>query len=136
MAVSREQLKVLTEAIVKIANPKLVMVFGSQARGAAARNSDIDLLIVGERPEKTGWSRRREIGRIRRSLPSIGTPIDILFFTPDEVTRWRNTTNHIINDAFREGEVLYERQRCFYFGKVVRRLSHRESSPRRMFSRC
>jgi predicted nucleotidyltransferase len=109
MSVSKAQLMALTEVIVQITHPKLVVLFGSQARGAAAQHSDIDLLIVGERPESTTWSRRREIGRIRRTLPPIGVPVDILFFTPDEVAYWRDTTNHIIHDAFRDGEVLYER---------------------------
>ena len=109
MSVSKARLMAMIEAIVQITNPKLVVLFGSQARSAAAHHSDIDLLIVGERPENATWSRRREIGRIRRNLPSIGVPVDILFFTPDEVAHWRDTTNHIIHDAFRDGEVLYER---------------------------
>lgn len=92
-----------------MANPELIILFGSQARGTANEFSDIDLLIVGNHPLDEAWSRRREIGRIRRSLPSLELPVDILFFTPDEVVRWKDTTNHIISEAYREGEVLYER---------------------------
>lgn len=109
IAVSRDQLAAIASAIKHVANPRLVILFGSQARGTANEYSDIDLLVVGDRPLDEAWSRRREIGRIRRSLPPLKVPIDILFFTPDEVLRWKDTTNHIISEAFREGEVLYER---------------------------
>jgi predicted nucleotidyltransferase len=107
--VSDAQLASLTEEIIRVANPRRVVLFGSQARGTANRDSDVDLLIIGDRSTEEGWSRRREIGRIRRSLPSIGAPIDILFFTPAEIEKWRHTTNHVIVEALREGKVLYER---------------------------
>lgn len=108
ITVSRDQLATIANAIKHVANPSLVILFGSQARGTANEYSDIDLLIVGDRPLNKAWSRRREIGRIRRSLPPIKVPIDILFFTPDEVVKWKDTTNHVISEALREGKVLYE----------------------------
>ena len=107
--ISREQLTAIADAIKQTANPELVILFGSQARGTANEDSDVDLLIVGNRPLNEAWSRRREIARIRRCLPPLKVPIDILFFTPDEVLRWKDTTNHIVSEAFREGEVLYKR---------------------------
>ncbi|HZI20166.1 MAG TPA: nucleotidyltransferase domain-containing protein [Pyrinomonadaceae bacterium] len=109
ITVSKDQLAAITDAIKHITNPKLVILFGSQARGTADQHSDIDLLVIGDRPLNEVWSRRREIGKIRRSLPPTKIPVDILFFTPDEVLKWRDTTNHIISEAFQEGEVLYER---------------------------
>ena len=109
ITVSKDQIASITDAIKQVANPTLVILFGSQARGTADQHSDIDLLVIGDRPLDRAWSRRREIGRIRRSLPPTKIPVDILFFTPDEVLKWRDTTNHIIREAFQEGEVLYER---------------------------
>ena len=109
ISVSSDLLSSITDAIRKESNPHLVILFGSHARGTADQNSDIDLLVVGDRPPAGTWSRRREIGRIRRSLPPTKLPVDILFFTPDEVRKWRDITNHIVSEAFNEGEVLYER---------------------------
>jgi uncharacterized protein len=109
VTVSDEQLASLAQRIIDLANPRRVILFGSQATETAREGSDIDLLIVGDRPMGETGSRRREIARIRRGLPLLGIPIDILLFTPDEVERWRHTTNHVVSDALREGRVLYER---------------------------
>ncbi len=107
--VTKGQLATISKAIVEVANPLLVILFGSQSRGTANNNSDIDLLIVGERPANKPWSRRKAVGVIRRSLPALSVPVDILFYTPDEVRRWKDTTNHVVRRAFNEGDVLYER---------------------------
>jgi predicted nucleotidyltransferase len=99
----------IAHRIVDVVHPRPVILFGSQARETAGEDSDIDLLIVGERPPGEAWSRRHEIVRIRRALPLVGRPIDILFFTPEEIEKWRHTTNHVVSEALREGRVLYER---------------------------
>ena len=108
-AITKDQLGLIAKAIVSVADPISVILFGSRSRGTANNNSDIDLLVVGERPAVKTWSRRRTIGDIRRSLPLVGVPIDILFYTPDEIFRWKETTNHIVSEALSEGTVLYER---------------------------
>lgn len=107
--VTKRQLAAISKAIVDVANPLLVILFGSQSRGTANNNSDIDLLVIGERPANKPWSRRKAVGDIRRSLPASNIPVDILFYTPDEVLRWKDTTNHVVRQAFNEGDVLYER---------------------------
>jgi uncharacterized protein len=109
VTLSSEMLVSVAERIIHLANPRLVILFGSQARGTASEDSDIDLLIIADRSSEESWSRRREIGRIRRGLPIVGVPIDILFFTPDEIEKWRHTMNHVVSEALREGKVLYER---------------------------
>jgi len=107
--VTKAQLAAISKSIVEVANPLLVILFGSQSRGTANSNSDIDLLVIGERPVNKPWSRRKAVGDIRRSLPTSNIPVDILFYTPDEVLRWKDTTNHVVRQAFNEGDVLYER---------------------------
>jgi predicted nucleotidyltransferase len=107
--VSKVQLASIARAIVDAANPLKVILFGSQSRGTADEDSDIDLMVIGEKPKDKPWSRRKAVGDIRRSLPASDIPIDILFYTPDEVLRWKETTNHVVRQAFNEGDVLYER---------------------------
>jgi predicted nucleotidyltransferase len=90
-------------------NPLLVVLFGSQAKGTANIDSDIDLLVIDDRPFSADRSRRRIIGNIRRSMPVDRHPVDVLLFDASELHRWRGTTNHVIARALREGVVLYER---------------------------
>jgi predicted nucleotidyltransferase len=92
---------------VRTAAPQRVILFGSHARETAKETSDIDFLVMS--PPNPEISRRLGIARIRRSLPSLGVPVDILLFTPEEVEKWEGTTHHIIGEALREGNVLYER---------------------------
>jgi len=46
-----------------------------------------------------------------RVLSDIRSPKDLLIYSEDEVSRWSDTTNHVVARARREGEVLYERGR-------------------------
>lgn len=107
--ISKQILDKISGAIVRTADPLSVIFLGSRSAGDATDDSDIDILVIGE-PSKAGrWSRRRHVGNIRRSLPDVGVPIDVLFFTPSEVTRWQNSSNHVIHHALIRGRVLYER---------------------------
>lgn len=45
--VSNDQLASLAQQIIRLANPRRVILFRSQARGTANEGSDIDLSIVG-----------------------------------------------------------------------------------------
>ena len=99
----------LRSAVLKQLNPLLVVLFGSQAKGTANGDSDIDLLVIDDRPFSASRSRRRMIGDIRRSIHAGRYPVDVLLFDVAELGRWRETTNHVIARALREGVVLYER---------------------------
>ena len=99
----------LRDAVLRQVNPLLVILLGSQARGTANVDSDIDLLVIDDRPFSADRSRRRIIGNIRRSIPADRHPVDVLLCDAFELRRWRETTNHVIARALREGVVLYER---------------------------
>jgi predicted nucleotidyltransferase len=99
----------LRDAVLRRVDPLLIILFGSQAKGTAHSGSDIDLLVIDDRPFSPIRSRRRIIGDIRRSIPANDHPIDVLVFDASELRRWRETTNHVIARALREGVVLYER---------------------------
>ncbi|HEX4130910.1 MAG TPA: nucleotidyltransferase domain-containing protein [Pirellulales bacterium] len=99
----------LAAAIAKVADPTLVVLFGSRARGQANDRSDIDLLVIQDPEKRRASTRRAEIGRIRRALPRVGCPVDLLLFTPQEVEHWRSARNHVIAEALERGVVIYER---------------------------
>jgi predicted nucleotidyltransferase len=107
--ISKQILDKISGAIVRSADPLSVIFLGSRSNGNAADDSDIDILVIGEPTMSGTWNRRRHVGNIRRSLPDVGVPIDVLFFTPTEVARWRDSSNHVIHHALAQGRVLYER---------------------------
>ena len=99
----------MAECIVKEVNPLRIILFGSVARGQVREDSDVDFLVIEEAPFGEGRSRFRETGRINRALAGFHVPKDVLVYSIDEVDRWRNSLNHVISHALREGRELYVR---------------------------
>ncbi len=102
-------LQQMTAAIVESADPEQVILFGSRARGDAGMDSDIDLLIVEAEPFGPDRDRGVVETRLWRALAKFHVPKDILVYSRDEVDYWRDSLNHVLARALREGRVLYER---------------------------
>ena len=85
--------------------PQKIILFGSQARGQADRDSDFDLLVI----EDSSQSRYRRSISYRHALKDLGISKDIVVWTPREIADWQNVLNAFITTVLREGVVLYER---------------------------
>ena len=68
-------------------------------------DSDADLLVV----MPVNGSKRQQAVQMDLALEGIPIPIDLIVVTPDEVEKYREVTGTIIQEAVREGKVLYER---------------------------
>ncbi len=99
----------MVRAIVDAIDPEQVILFGSRARGTDKANSDVDLLIVHSEPFSAGRSRHRETVRAYEALSGLRVAKDILVYSRSEVEYWRDSLNHVVARALREGRVLYER---------------------------
>lgn len=89
--------------IVSACQPERVILFGSQARGDAGPDSDVDLLVVfAEDVDRR--QRRAEILRLLRSLPFAK---DVLVATTANLAR--PLIGSALADAIREGVTVYER---------------------------
>jgi predicted nucleotidyltransferase len=88
--------------IVAAAPGAQVILFGSQARGEAGPNSDIDLLVVEPRLD----DRFGEIVRLQRVLAPLRLPADVVVVSEAHVEEWGDVQNTMLHDALREGRVL------------------------------
>ena len=96
-------------ALVEAADPEQVILFGSQARGDAGPESDVDLVVVEAEPFGPQRDRFAEALRLWRALAGFRVAADVLVYSRDEVEYWRDSLNHVLARALTEGKVLYER---------------------------
>jgi len=93
-------------SIVQGYQPDRVILFGSLARGDACEGSDVDLLVI----KSDATSRLSD--RIGEVLQFCSGRIDVepLVYTPGELERMVNAGNPLVQQALKEGEVVYDRE--------------------------
>ncbi len=100
-----EQIDRMVKRIVKRFHPEKIILFGSQARGDAGPDSDVDLLVVMP-VEGSVVEQRLDI---REALHDIPIPLDIIITTPEDFAWRKDVVGTIEWPATREGKVLYAR---------------------------
>jgi predicted nucleotidyltransferase len=96
----------MVRRIVERFDPDKVILIGSQARGDAGPDSDVDLVVVMDTD-----SRRRSAVEIRMALDDMVIPKDVVVMTPEEFERRRDIVGTLAYPAAREGRLLHERRR-------------------------
>ena len=94
-------LQMLQKKIVEVCNPHMILLFGSQARGAARPDSDIDLCVVAPTSDK-----RKLLTELYISA-DFERPVDFLLYTPEE---WASSVADSHSFAYKlhhEGVQLY-----------------------------
>ncbi len=102
----------MAEAIVQEVDPEQVIHFGSRAPSDATEESDVDLIVVEAEPVGNGRGRLAEEARLCRALVRFDVDKDILVFGLDDMTYWKDSLNHVLARALREGKVFYERAKA------------------------
>jgi predicted nucleotidyltransferase len=92
--------------IIEAAQPEKVILFGSRARGEARPDSDFDLLVIKQSDEPCC----RRDASLYLALAGLNVVVDVMVYTPEEVTEWSAVPQAFITTAVREGKVLYERE--------------------------
>ena len=104
MNINEDLVEEIVKRILSVSVPSKVILFGSAATGQMTRDSDIDLLIVENRPE----DQRKESIRIREVLQGLGYAFDIIVIS----TEWFNESKEVIGGiaypANKYGRVIYE----------------------------
>lgn len=103
------QFQVALGRLIRAGRPERIVLFGSRARGDSRDDSDFDLLVVESESFGPDRSRLAEIARLERALGSLPVAVDLLLYSRPEIDRLRESLNHVVGRALREGRVVYER---------------------------
>ena len=99
--------QVLREAVKRLVEgfePIRIILFGSQARGAADDRSDVDLLVICP----VAGRKRDLMVAMDRALNGLGMARDVVVLTPEEFERDRHIPGTVARPASLEGKVLYD----------------------------
>lgn len=101
----KELIERITEKIKDQYKPEKIILFGSLAWGKPPKDSDIDLFIV----KRTKLKIRQRAIKVRKILREENalTAIDILVYTPEEISERLKLGDSFISKILRKGKVLY-----------------------------
>ncbi len=106
---NQEALDQMVQTIVQEVDPEVVILFGSHARGDARPDSDVDLMVIEQAPFSPLRSRRAEYSRLSMALREFPFAKDILLYSREEFDYWKDSPNHVVGRAQREGKILHAR---------------------------
>ncbi len=101
--IDEQVLQNAVERIVAVARPSRVVLFGSQARGEAGPDADLDLMVIKPRVD----DRFEEMVRLRQAVGQVGIGVDVLVYSEADVEERRDWCTSPIYWALREGRTLY-----------------------------
>jgi predicted nucleotidyltransferase len=94
----------IVNRIVSASRPVKVVLLGSRGRGQHSPESDYDLLVI----RKSDEPRYQRAVPLYEALVGLLANVDIMVYTPEEVSDWSNVPEAFVTTALREGKVLYE----------------------------
>ncbi|HUT54346.1 MAG TPA: nucleotidyltransferase domain-containing protein [bacterium] len=106
--IAADKIQRITDTIVRTYRPERMIIFGSCARDEQAAGSDLDIMVISDR-EKHLPAYKRGL-KTRLALPEPDVAKDILFYTHEEIERWKDVPLSFVATVLREGKVVYEQR--------------------------
>jgi predicted nucleotidyltransferase len=103
--ISKETVAEITKLIADEYQSEQIILFGSYALGNPTPDRDLDLLVISDK-EKELPIRKRGLA-ILYKLRKYHFSKDILFYTKDEIDRWKDVKSAFITEAVQGGVILY-----------------------------
>ena len=104
VAIGKELVDEITRRILAVARPDRIILFGSAASGSMTRDSDIDVLVLQERPGNV----REERVRLADALRGLAHPFDVVVMPTERFEETKNVIGGIAHPANKYGRVIYE----------------------------
>lgn len=95
----------VTALIVTACDPEKIILFGSWAKGQQNRDSDVDILVIGDFAG-SGFLRNQELRQLLHMCP---VRIDLHVVTPQELEAESVQPFSFLNSVLSSGAVLYTR---------------------------
>ncbi len=93
-----DRVKQYSELVVANLRPKMIVLYGSCARGAAGEDSDIDIAVIYDNAGDDYWNKFHELYKLRRGVDSRIEPVLI---------ERENDESGFFEDVLKNGKVIY-----------------------------
>lgn len=93
------------QQIVSQSDPKIVIVFGSVARHEAEDDSDLDVLVVFDRPV----DQKHMYYELSGCFVGLRLPFDLIIMSYDDFVRYKDQPQSFTREIVSTGEVVYSR---------------------------
>jgi predicted nucleotidyltransferase len=97
-------LQKIIDYAVGIAEPEMIILFGSMANGMINSFSDVDLLIISENT----WMKKDIIAKIVSYSSELSLKIDVLIYSRSEIEKKSQKSNSFIAAIIKSGKVVYK----------------------------
>lgn len=93
------KVKQYAELVSKLLQPKMIILYGSYARGTAHESSDIDVAVVYDKIGEDYWAKFHELYKLRRTIDSRIEPV---------LLEQENDESGFFEDILKTGTIIYE----------------------------
>jgi len=93
-----EKVKQYSQLVTENLHPKMIILYGSYAKGTAREDSDIDVAVVYDKIGEDYWNKFHELYKLRRGIDSRIEPV---------LLEQENNESGFYEDILKTGTIIY-----------------------------